>query len=369
MPRLGASIFVISLKLFTAWFAMSILSKFTTLADAPSYVAGAWTSATWTERTFFVGNLAFFIAQNLGVEWTYYIFSFISSIGILLVLYSVEKKMLPWITTLLLLPSATIFTSIPGKECLAGFGGCLILAWWLKFLKSPKTWSTITLLPVGLLLLTFIRPHYSLAAFYLVIMTILWEPMFRVSLSPIKFYTLSRLSSGIILTGLSLGVAFFWPKIAGGMTSIVSLALQYFPAGDGRSDRHSWLNWRQQTDFWDNSYWALPFSIIGPLPQEALARPAFIPFFIEGFFILSLVIFSLIKSLLAKNSQKRKFALCVLGPTIMILIVVHAPFGTANPGSALRYRSALEWLLIIPAAVTVSNQMVFFRRSSANTKL
>jgi hypothetical protein len=346
--RIFVTVFL--LKILATWLAINIVSQHTHLSDAVAYTSGSLTSEDWSNRTYFVGNIANYLAIRLGQEGAYYAFSLISACGILIALRAAGKELALWLIPLFLLPSTTIFTSIPGKECLAGFGLCLVISWWICFLRSRTTLLSIFTLPLGLFLYALLRPHYALAIAYIVALTLTWRPIFAISRKPIKFYTLSRLSSGLMIVGLLAGMVILWPQLVQGMSAIVKLAIQYFPAGDGRSDRHDWLSWRQESDFWENSWWAIPYSIIGPMPTEVINRPIFLPFLLEGVSISLLVVFLFCKTLSTANHQMRRYILFVLGPALTILVLVHAPFGTPNPGSAVRYRSGFEWLLLIPIA-------------------
>ena len=85
--------------------------------------------------------------------------------------------------------------------------------------------------------------------------------------------------------------------------------------------------------------------IIGPLPTEVYSRPIFIPFFLEGVLVLLLpaavYFFACRQSFEHKQRFKAIFWLCLV-PAILALMVLHAPFGLLNPGSATRWRVNFE---------------------------
>lgn len=336
------------IKLFALWFSLTVFSTYTKLADADSYVAGEWVSKVWFDRTYSVGNISYFLASNLGKNWAYIVFALVSGLGIAITMIRMPSAAFWRIGPLFFLPSTTIYTSIPGKESLAGFGICLILAWWFSFLENKKTILTLTVLPLGLFIYAFLRPHYALAVCYIVFLTLIWRPVFKVSNKIINFYCMNRLSFGVVFLVITMTVAFSLPNFFDLMSNLIKVALSYFPAGNGRADRHAWLSWTVEEDFWTNLWWSLPFSIIGPLPNEVVERPIFLPFALEGMFILALILFALIRLVKCGNLQKQKYTLTVIVPGLLLLVMLHAPFGTANPGSAIRYRAAFEWILLIP---------------------
>jgi hypothetical protein len=85
--------------------------------------------------------------------------------------------------------------------------------------------------------------------------------------------------------------------------------------------------------------------IIGPLPTEVYSRPIFIPFFLEGVLILLLpagvYLYACKQSFVHKHRFKSIFWLSLV-PAILALMVLHAPFGLLNPGSATRWRVNFE---------------------------
>ncbi|NBQ40968.1 MAG: hypothetical protein EBU34_14675, partial [Alphaproteobacteria bacterium] len=78
-----------------------------------------------------------------------------------------------------------------------------------------------------------------------------------------------------------------------------------------------------------------------------LKRPEFIPFLLEGALILCFpfgVAYAAYKRGLWRVSRFRTNALFGILPAIAILMMVHAPFGVLNPGSAIRWRVNFELL-------------------------
>ncbi len=85
--------------------------------------------------------------------------------------------------------------------------------------------------------------------------------------------------------------------------------------------------------------------IIGPLPTEVYSRPILITFLLEGVLVLlfpaAVYLFASKQSFGGKRRFKTIFWTCLV-PTILFLMVLHAPFGLLNPGSATRLRVNFE---------------------------
>lgn len=101
------------------------------------------------------------------------------------------------------------------------------------------------------------------------------------------------------------------------------------------------------TDFIANMWWGLPASIIGPLPEEALARPIFVPIFAEGILSFVLIFYLIYRCLRAATRDETARRLVLLGfiPAVAMALLIHYPFGVFNPGSAIRYKQNLAPLL------------------------
>ena len=92
------------------------------------------------------------------------------------------------------------------------------------------------------------------------------------------------------------------------------------------------------------------YSIIGPRLDEIFVRIEFVPFFIEGIFILSFPGMCYFYAIKIKINEFKKFKLlffyCLI-PSLMLIILVHAPFGILNPGSGIRWRVNFETIFYI----------------------
>jgi hypothetical protein len=81
-----------------------------------------------------------------------------------------------------------------------------------------------------------------------------------------------------------------------------------------------------------------------------LKRIEFLPFFIEGVIILlSPLLIYILASRHALPQEvlfKKIFWWCLI-PAILMLMLIHAPFGLLNPGSATRWRTNFEQIFYL----------------------
>jgi hypothetical protein len=233
----------------------------------------------------------------------------------------------------LLLPSSLIWTSIVGKEALffGGMGLCLFI--WSKFLVETLDRYDWMGLIIGFLLCLMMRPHYGIVLGWLFYST-----------AVVKHFG-DRAIPLLIICYLCLGLAtyyFVWDALLmRGFEGIEYLARASRFDSLGINPNFS-LGFEK---FKDLIPLGIVVGIIGPLPSEMMSRLEFIPFFIEGVLILMLPIMIAIaiykKTFAYKTIFFRTFWLCLL-PGMFYLMVIHAPFGLLNPGSAIRWRVNFE---------------------------
>jgi hypothetical protein len=340
--------------------SVCLLQEITTLGDMSSYADGKWIDGEWANRTYFVGKIAFILVSNFGVIIANILFSLLNGLGIVMVLKSVPSRHRLFLLPFLFLPSATLWTGIIGKEALSSFGFALIICWWLRFLRYRELTNGIVFLLIGLLFVFFFRPHYALASVVLVIGSVFSLKSFSsacTSRSRINF--LNRCSFGVIIFVFFMLLSFSVPIVISVIDKVATISLQYFPNGLGRASRHGWLEWHNTGDFWRNAWWGLPFGIIGPLPYEAALRPVFLFAFVEGVTVFVLPIAAIGLSLLfspkednrgfVTNRELLRLVIFGLGPSLFLLMCLHAPMGIVNPGTAIRYRSGFEIFWIVPS--------------------
>ena len=339
------------IKVAGTFFALFIFDSFSPLVDAKHflnegdafyYLQHGNIYESYPLRNYLIQIMATFLKANSNPLITNIIFSLFSGIGILILSFIMRSKL---ILLFLLLPSAFIWTSIVGKEAITYGCGAFLLAIWAIYIKDyNKKISVITLLSAFSLILIIItlRPHYSIPLIYL----------FSSSIVLVSFKS-KKLKVFFIITLLLVASFVITYLFIGSENIKYNLVIWSYEAIDpfGRASRHALYNIDLAAPHlvYNKSLIIKNgiFSIIGPFPSE-LHRITFIPFFIEGITILLFPIFMLF--LIAKNKEKTNtkykqlYLVCIL-PAIILAIIIHAPFGILNPGSAIRWRVNFELLL------------------------
>jgi hypothetical protein len=347
---------ILSIKSGCTWLALNIFTKLTVVSDPYSYVAGNFGNDLTAGRTQFVGILANVLANLTNETMPHYIFSWSSGIAIWLFLLQIPRTFGRFLMPLFFLPSVAMWTSLVSKESLAATGVCLILSGWVRIIRSRGHFLVTSLLLIsGFLLYGYLRPHFALGAAALVFLTTLLHP--SLSASPKGRYfrnPLQRFSTGMLILAIFLLTLAGYKKFFAGLDDIISQSLVYFRHDIGGSSRNAWLSWRTNSDFYENAWWALPFSVIGPLPTEALEKLKFMSALMEGLFIFFLPILAFLLFIRRVRRSpdaytRYLYQLFFIGLPLVTayLYAVHAPHGTMNAGSAVRYRAGFEYLLTV----------------------
>jgi hypothetical protein len=190
-------------------------------------------------------------------------------------------------------------------------------------------------LAVAAVLCLILRPHYTIALIWLFLST------FHVN----KFKERAWL---LLCPMMLLGFAVLF--IFSGLWE--ALILHGFNAIDpeARASRFHYFGIIKDTGAGFEIYKSLVplggiLGILGPIPSELYSRPIFVPFFLEGLLIffspVGVYFFASKQTFPQKKHFKEIFWLCLV-PAILLLIVVHAPSGLLNPGSATRWRVNFE---------------------------
>ncbi|MBP0598340.1 hypothetical protein J8I26_09510 [Herbaspirillum sp. LeCh32-8] len=326
---------LLAIKVAGALFATIVFNRFSPLVDSKLYLSGYYTTDRFL-RTQLINTLAVSLNHVGGPLFAHVTFGMISSAGIIYY-YATGGRRWP-LMLLLLLPSAFIWTSIVGKEAIyAGCFSMLLVIWSRYCVEKPNPTSVIlALLSLGTCLI--LRPHYGLAIIWLFVATYIIKQ-------------LGDRSWSVLLTALALVVLsvyfFAWTDILyRGFGSIEASA---------RASRYALFDIEPQTGFgFEHFKRMLPLGVItgivGPLPSELMSRPEFLPFFLEGLFVLfaPLVIYRYAKrhDFADKQLFCRLYLWCIV-PAVLALMILHAPFGLLNPGSATRWRTNFESLFYL----------------------
>ncbi len=321
---------LLCVKLIGVAFATLVFARFTPLVDSELYIKGFYVGEQ-VSRTAFIQSLATMANRVGGAYFAHLTFALMSVVGLAYYYFTGGRR---WLLMLvLLLPSALVWTSIVGKEALFFGGFTLLLVVWSRFATNDLTPMDVAAAVVAGTVCAVLRPHYAVVVVWLF-----------ASVAIVKKMS-GRAWSIVLLLFLLGAVGVFttvWDDmLARGFNAIEPTA---------RASRFNYFGIEARSDVGFERFKSMVslgalLGIVGPMPVELFARPAFIPFFMEGILILlcpCLVYFYASKQhFLGKERFNIMFLWCLL-PAILALMVLHAPFGLLNPGSATRWRVNFE---------------------------
>jgi len=321
---------LVSLKLLCSLWAVFVFSRFSPLIDADLYLSGFFVSDP-VFRTRIIQGVVLILSKFGSAVFIHWFFGVLSLAG---VLYYSCRGIIRWQLCLpLLLPSTLIWSSIIGKEAIFYGAFTLALVIWTRFAVIKLKLTDYCLLVAAVVICLLLRPHYAIAILILFVSTLV--------IKKIKKNTWIWLFL-LAIFGLSILWLFVWdPLLYRGFEGIDPGA---------RASRFKFFGIEPATDDGFQTYKSLVplgaiIGIVGPLPTEVYSRPILIPFFLEGVLVLLLpaVVYSYAcnQSFEHKQLFKTIFWLSLV-PTILALILLHAPFGLLNPGSATRWRVNFE---------------------------
>ena len=334
------------IKLIGFTFAYYIFFKYTQVLDYKLYIEGFYNSDT-SLRTRLIGIISSSIYNMFGLLAVNFIFGCISIIGVAYFYLRGGKSILPIL--FLLLPSSLIWTSIIGKEAIFFGFYCLLIVIWCRYVTTKLDYSDYLLFLVSLVICIVLRPHYSIVIIWLYLSTFLVKHRFLSYKSLIFLYVCIVSLIYIYLYGSLVDRGFF--------------GIDY----DARSSRFKVFNLPQTEEGVLLYHNFLPLSffmgIIGPLISELRVRIEFLPFFIEGIFILISPLFFIILNLNRKVNIYNiddGFVTLIYFLALVLAMFLHAPFGILNPGSAIRWRVNFEPLFyLLPVFLINLNEKNF----------
>ena len=325
--KIGA---LLAIKVVGALCATLVFSQFTPLVDANLYLSGSYGSDS-NLRVLIVQTLAVALNQFGGSLFAHVIFGMISTVGIL---YYIAIGGRRWIILLVLLfPSSFIWTSIVSKEALFFGGFTLLLVVWSRFVTDALNRIDLLAIVLALIVCGLLRPHYAVVI-----------PWLFFSLGVVKRFGSKSWSILVAVMLFCIFAVYFsvWAELMSrGFNSIDSAA---------RVSRLHLFEIQPITETgFERFKLFLPLGaiigVVGPLPEELVQRPEFLPFFIEGLLILlsPLFVYQYANTL---DFDRKKLFLQVywwcLVPAVVALMILHSPFGLMNPGSAIRWRTNFE---------------------------
>lgn len=326
---------LISIKLCAILFATLFFSKFTPLVDSNLYLQGYY-EIDPAYRTRFINYMAVFFNKIGGPYFAHFIFSMISIMGLIYYFLSGGKRLV--LILFLLLPSSFVWTSIVGKEAIFFGASGLILVIWSKYIVENLSLNDFMIVIFCLVICTFLRPHYAISFTWLFFSTIMIKRFKRSA----SFILLAVFSLGLII-----GYLVVWEELLkrgyGGIDPLAR-ASRTIEMGIIHGTSQGYARFKELVIL------GSIYGVLGPLPSEIIRRVEFLPFFLEGLLIISLPLLVCWRvqysSYLVKNEFFKYFCWSLL-PAIFVLIIVHAPFGLLNPGSASRWRTNFEQIFYL----------------------
>ena len=321
---------LLSFKLFCTLLAVFVFSRFSPLIDADFYLSGFYVSDP-VFRTRIIQGLVLALSKFGSAVFVHWFFGVLSLVG---VIYYFCRGTIRWQLCLpLLLPSTLIWSSVIGKEAIFYGAFTLALVIWTRFAIIKLNLTDCGMLLAAVVICILMRPHYAIAILWLFISTLVIKKFKKNA-----WVWLSLLA----IFGLSILWLFVWdPLLYRGFEGIDPAA---------RASRFKFFGIEPGTDNGLQTYKSLLplgalIGIVGPLPTELYSRPILIPFFLEGVLVLLLpavvYLYACNQSFEHKQQFKTIFWLSLV-PAILALMVLHAPFGLLNPGSATRWRVNFE---------------------------
>lgn len=323
---------LIILKFICTLLALYVFTKFSPLVDVEQYLLGGYSNHA-SFRTHLVQNIVRIFSAFSGPVGINFLFGVISLLGLM---YYYFRGGTRWqLCAIMFLPSSLIWTSVIGKEAIFYGAFSLLIVIWVQFIHRRFSLLDLGLLIPSLVFCFVLRPHYGLVIPWLFMSVILID----------KFHTKAWIF-------LSLIVGLSYALISGYLWDTMLLYGFYGIDPDARASRFisfgiDPLTWGGVEKYKTLLPLGAILGIVGPTPSEVFSRPILVPFLIEGLLILifpALVyLYAVRQSFMEQNRFKIIFWMSLV-PAIIMLIILHSPFGVLNPGSATRWRVNFELL-------------------------
>lgn len=322
-------------KVFGVFFATMVFARYSPLVDSQLYLGGYYATAG-EYRTLFVQWFATEFNNFGGAFFAHFLFALFSVAG-LIYYYATGGRQ--WVLVpLLLFPSSMVWTSIVGKEAIYCGGLGLALVVWSKYTCQPLRLREVMVATVSLAICFLFRPHYAIAILWLFVATFVIKHFGKKAF----FILLSILFLGAVAVYFLVWEELLFRGYSG--IEATARASRFNSFGIVAKTLEGFQQFKLIVPL------GVVIGIIGPLPSEIFQRVEFVPFFVEGVMILlsPLLIYRLINKNDISNRVgfARMFWWCLM-PGILISMVMHAPFGLLNPGSATRWRTNFEQLFYL----------------------
>lgn len=321
---------LIIIKIIFLLFSLFIFSRFTPLIDSNLYINGFYENDSFF-RTRLISFLATFFNSIGGPYLSHFIFGMISCVGLFYYyFFGGERK---YLLILLFMPSSLVWTSIVGKEAIYFGSFSMAIVLWSKYIVEDLSLGDFVLFLICLVLCTLLRPHYTISIFWLITSSVIIKNTER------RAYIILL---SLFVFGIIIGYFTIWEELlrrGWGAIDPLARASRFDELGIAANTGAGYDQFQQLISY------GMIYGIIGPFFHEVLNRIEFLPFYFEGIFILfsPFIIFLIVLFFDFRN--RRIFSIFMLWsimPAVLILMIVHAPFGFLNPGSAIRWRVNFE---------------------------
>jgi hypothetical protein len=338
-------LFLWSYRSAASVFADRFVSGFTSLGDSGRFQAGGggsnvgfrkvgefdlldWTRFNGTILTDVIGgNLSSAAGgSSLLVNIS---FQSIAFVGIVVLLRSVQGQMRWFLAGAVMLPSFTIWSSLAGKEALVVFSIGILGAYVINGLKGDWRFGAFEL--VALALIFLLKNHYMPAIIFLIVGL---------------FVTQRVRQKGFVI-------------LLGGIVSLIPLYL-FRDAIDSLSFnviRHFIGYGSSRVAFWENPYdvfvkapYGMFLAFFGPTLAEANGGLLQMASFLES----TLLVAGLALLLIWRLPRLPVFAFIAGVFTLFWILFATYPLGILNAGSAVRYRTGYELLVLVVVIVVMS---------------
>ncbi|AKJ43442.1 hypothetical protein [Pragia fontium] len=337
-------LYIILIKIVYSFLAVFVFSQFSSLGDTDDYLNGHYLHRSDFSSTAYLMSV---IGSSLGSLGSFLFSIILSIIGILYMLEkaNLQHRTLPLVLLLIALPSFGVWTSIFSKEIFVLFSFCICVGGLIDQLNDKRKFFSIFQI-FALLLLTFIKPHYSITIYF--------------SMLTILFYKIGIKSE----LSISLNIVVFCLVILISMHYIDSIFeySQIMPkhfSSDGGTTRKNEF-WHNEYDFFTFMPIGLPMAFSGPTLVEAINNVKLFPFFFEGTFLFILLVYYNLTSIIVRK-KVNTLALSLFFSFTCMILITHYPFGLFNAGSAMRYRSGF----ILPMCVFLIYMKQYVTQGSA----
>jgi hypothetical protein len=321
---------LVLIKICGVAFATLLFARFSPLIDSELYLKGFY-SAEPMIRTRLISDVASFLNNLGGPYFAHIFFALFSTAGLIYYCFTCNRRWL--VLPFLVLPSSFVWTSVVGKDAIyfGALGMALVI--WSKYALGKLNVLDVSLLLLAVGICLALRPHYSMALVWLFFSVLVLRKLGHRARPALVMFLTSGAVIGYLTVWKSLLLRGFGGIDPGARAS------RFTEFAINQNSFEGFINYEKLVPL------GFIYGMIGPVPSEVINRIEFLPFFIEGVFILffPLVLLAIVKKMDFRSKPEflNLFWWCLV-PAMIMLMVIHAPFGFLNPGSATRWRTDFD---------------------------